>query len=119
MRTLLAGAIAASLVFISFVAAEEGKLNTPPAGFTALFNGKDLTGWKGLVGNPKTRAEMSKEELTKAQEIADQKMRDHWKVEDGIIVFDGKGDNLCTAKDYGDFEFYCDWKIRERGDSGI
>ena len=23
--------------------------NTPPEGFVALFNGKDLTGWKGLV----------------------------------------------------------------------
>src|SRR5205085_11229184 len=26
--------------------------NTPPAGFTALFNGKDLTGWKGLLAPP-------------------------------------------------------------------
>ena len=25
-----------------------------PDGFTSIFNGKDLTGWKGLVGNPKT-----------------------------------------------------------------
>ncbi|HUE74316.1 MAG TPA: DUF1080 domain-containing protein [Pirellulaceae bacterium] len=119
MRRFLAGAIAASLVLVSFATAEEGKLNTPPEGFTALFNGKDLTGWKGLVGNPKTRAAMSKEDLAKAQEVADQKMRDHWKAEDGILVFDGKGDSLCTAKDYGDFELYVDWKIHERGDSGI
>ena len=26
--------------------------NTPPAGFTALFNGRDLTGWKGLLASP-------------------------------------------------------------------
>ena len=46
-------------------------------------------------------------------------MRDHWKAEDGVLVFDGKGDNLCTAKDYGDFEMYVDWKIGQGGDSGI
>lgn len=119
MKRLLAGAVVLSLVMAAFAAAEEGKLNVPPPGFTPLFNGKDLTNWKGLVGNPKTRAAMSQEELAKAQEAADQKMRNHWKVEGGIIVFDGKGDNLCTAKDYGDFEFYCDWKIHEKGDSGI
>ncbi len=112
-------AAAALLLIGSLATAEEGKLNTPPEGFTALFNGKDLTGWKGLVGNPKTRAAMSKEELAKAQEVADQKMRDHWQAENGILVFDGKGDSICTAKDYADFELYCDWKIHEHGDSGI
>ncbi len=119
MRRLFAGVMVWSLVMVPLVSAEEGKLNTPPAGFTALFNGKDLTGWKGLVGNPKTRAAMSKDELAKAQATADQKMRDHWKAENGIIVFDGKGDSLCTARDYGDFELYVDWKIDKDGDSGI
>src|SRR6476620_7359887 len=28
---------------------EKGADNTPPAGFIALFNGKDLTNWKGLL----------------------------------------------------------------------
>lgn len=91
----------------------------PPEGFTALFNGKDLTGWKGLVKDPKQRAALSPEQLAAEQAKADQRMRDHWKAEDGIIVFDGKGDNLCTAKDYGDFELYVDWKIEKDGDSGI
>ena len=36
-----------------------------------------------------------------------------------MIVFDGKGENLCTSKDYGSFEMYVDWKIPARGDSGI
>ena len=100
--------------------AEEGKPNTPPAGFTALFNGKDLTGWKGLVGNPKTRAAMSPEELAKKQEEADKVAREHWKVEDGVLVYSGKGRmSLCTAKDYGNFELFVDWKIKEDGDSGI
>lgn len=90
-----------------------------PAGFTPLFNGKDLTGWKGLVGNPKTRAAMSAEELAAKQKVADESMRAHWSVADETLVFDGKGDSLCTAEDYGDFELYVDWKILEGGDSGL
>ena len=95
------------------------KLKSPPPGFTALFNGKNLDGWKGLVGNPKTRAKMSAEELARAQKEADANMRQHWKVVDGVLVFDGKGKNLCTKKMYGNFELYVDWKIKPRGDSGI
>lgn len=90
-----------------------------PEGFTPLFNGKDLSGWKGLVGNPKTRAAMSTEELAAAQKEADELMRAHWKVVDGVLEFDGQGKSLCTDKDYGDFELYVDWKILEGGDSGI
>ena len=100
------------------------KDNTPPPGFVALFNGKDLSGWKGLpkspLDNPFKRKAAPPEELKKAQAAADERMRQHWKVEDGALVFDGKGDSLCTARDdYGDFEMYVDWKIKERGDSGI
>jgi len=88
-------------------------------GFEALFNGKDLSGWKGLVADPVKRAQMSPEELEKAQTRADEAMRVHWQVIDGILVFDGKGESLCTVKDYGDFELLVDWKIGEGGDSGI
>lgn len=95
------------------------KLNVPPPGFQALFNGKDLTNWKGLVGNPKTRATMTAEELKAKQEEADQSMREHWSVKDGILIYDGKGQSLCTAKDYRNFEMYVDWKILPMGDSGI
>ncbi len=90
-----------------------------PKGFKPIFNGKDLSGWKGLVGNPKTRASMSDEELATAQLEADEVMRAHWKVDNGILVFDGKGKSLCTENNYGDFELYVDWKILEAGDSGI
>ena len=40
-------------------------------------------------------------------------------VVDGILTYDGKGDSLQSAKDYGDFELYVDWKIEEKGDSGL
>jgi hypothetical protein len=125
MRSAATTSAFGSLAMMALVAmcgisvAEEGKLNQPPEGFTAVFNGKDLSGWKGLVADPPKRAKMSPEELAAAQKTADQRMRDHWSVKDGIIVFDGKGDNLCTAKDYGDFEMYVDWKIEKGGDSGI
>ncbi len=99
------------------------RLNQPPKGFKALFNGKDLTGWKGLLkgpyDNPSKRAALSPEERKDLQKAADEDMRAHWNVEDGALVFDGKGRSLCTAKDYGDFEMFVDWKIKENGDSGI
>lgn len=111
----------ALLLFLS-VAARAAD-NTPPEGFSALFNGKDLTGWKGLLAspldNPAKRAEASPEELAAAQKKADELMKEHWKVVDGVLEYDGKGYSLATAKDYGDFELYVDWKIPPKGDSGI
>jgi hypothetical protein len=92
--------------------------NTPPPGFTALFNGKDLTGWQGLVELPK-RKKLSPGELAKAREAADRKYLPHWAVKDGVLTYDGKGQSLQTAKDYGNFELYVDWKIGNKGDSGI
>jgi len=99
--------------------APRGKNNVPPKGFQALFNGKDLTNWKGFVGSPKARAKMSKQQLAAAQKKANERMRKHWQVVDGVLVFDGKGKNLCTAKNYGNFELLVDWKIEPKGDSGI
>jgi HEAT repeat protein len=94
-------------------------MDQPPEGFTALFNGTDLTGWKGLVENPVVRAKMSPEKLAQAQSEADSLMRAHWQVIEGILVFDGGGHSLCTVKDYKDFEMLVDWKIEKEGDSGI
>ncbi|MEX2172726.1 MAG: DUF1080 domain-containing protein [Pirellulaceae bacterium] len=112
--------VALCLFPVSNVRAADKPLNTPPEGFVALFNGKDLTGWKGLVGNPKTRAVMPKEELAQKQAEADKRAHEHWSVQDGILVYSGKGKiSLCTAKDYANFELYTDWKIKEAGDSGI
>jgi hypothetical protein len=120
-RTCLSSCLclAAGLLFGSAALAEEHAPNVPPSGFTALFNGKDLTGWKGLVGSPKTRAAMTTDQLAEAQEKADKQMREHWSVNDGVLTYDGKGASLCTAKDYKDFELYVDWKIGKGGDSGI
>ena len=88
-------------------------------GFVALFDGKSLAGWKGLVADPPRRARMSAGESAKAQAEANRLMRAHWKVVDGTLVFDGKDQSLCTSKDYSDFELFVDWKIEPKGDSGI
>ena len=116
-RMILSGFCA--MLLASWTFAAEGELNRPPEGFVALFNGKDRTGWKGLVGSPVTRAKMTPEQLAAEQAKADDNMRAHWKVVDGVLVFDGKGSHLCTAKDYGDFELFVDWKIEKGGDSGV
>jgi hypothetical protein len=103
--------------------ASEEKDNTPPEGFSALFNGNDLSGWKGLLArpndNPANRAKLPPDQSAEEQAKADKRMNDHWKAEKGEIVFDGKGDSLCTKKDYADFEMLVDWKIPPKGDSGI
>jgi len=89
-------------------------------GFVSIFNGKDLTGWKGLVENPIARGKMTEKQLAEKQKKADEIMRRDWRVEDGLLVFDGPGyDNLCSEKMYEDFEMYVDWKIAPEGDAGI
>jgi hypothetical protein len=127
-KSVVVIAALAMVLGLSSVAAraqEKRPDNTPPEGFVALFNGKDLSGWKGLLDpkkkldNPINRAKLSPEELKVAQAEADENMRKHWRVEDGALVFDGKGRSLATAKDYGDFEMYVDWKILPKGDSGV
>jgi hypothetical protein len=69
--------------------------------------------------NPVKRAALGAEEKIAAQKEADENMRAHWKVENGALVFDGKGRSLCTARDYEDFELWVDWKLPAHGDSGI
>ena len=88
-------------------------------GFKPMFNGKDLSGWQGLVENPVTRAKMKPAELAKKQAEADKKVPVNWSVKDGCIWFNGNGENLCSVKEYGDFEMLVDWKISKKGDSGI
>ena len=96
-------------------------LSEMPAGegFVSLFNGKDLTGWKGLVENPIARSKMSADSLAYKQKKADEIMKSGWSAKNGELVFSGHGDNLCTIKQYGDFEMYVDWKIESKGDAGI
>jgi hypothetical protein len=88
-------------------------------GFISMFNGKDLTGWQGLVENPLVRAKMKPAELARKQIEANKKVPANWSVKDGNIWFNGAGDNLCSIEEYKDFEMLVDWKITKNGDSGI
>ena len=118
-RPLLASLLTAALALPALAADDKAgpNDNKPPEGFTALFNGTDLTNWKGNV--PINQRKGSQEEMEKRQKAADEKTLPHWKVVDGILTYDGKGDSLQTARDYGDFELFIDWKIEMNGDSGI
>ncbi|MBY0525945.1 MAG: DUF1080 domain-containing protein [Gemmataceae bacterium] len=116
-------AFAATLALaVPTIAADEEKAgpkdNMPPDGFKLLFNGKDLEGWQGLIELPQ-RAKLDKDQLVKKQKEVNDRILPHWVVKNGVIHYDGKANNLQTAKDYGNFEMFCDWKIGKKGDSGI
>jgi len=102
------------------VRADDAKLNVPPPGFRALFNGKDLTGWHGMghfspyklqAMSPKERAEKIAKDTAEAKK--------HWHVVDGALVNDGKGPYLTTDEEFGDIELMIDYKTVPRADSGI
>lgn len=95
----------------------------PVEGYVSHFNGRDLTGWKGLVENPIAREKMTALQLAEQQQDADQRMRENWRVEDGCLAYFGNGfDNICTVEQYGDFEMLVDWRLDPTGkepDAGI
>ena len=63
------------------------------AAWSDLFNGKDLTGWKGDT--------------------------EGYVAEDGILVCKKGGRNLVSEKQYGDFVFSFEFKLEESGNNGI
>ncbi len=96
------------------------RAENPPAGFAALFNGKDLTGWRGgSTLDPRKLAAMPDEAREAQIEKWTATMKDHWRVENAELINDGKGDYATTAKDYGDFELLIEYKTVPLADSGI
>jgi hypothetical protein len=94
-RLLLPIAFLTTVVIPNAVLSDDDK---PPNGFTPLFNGKDLTGWKVREkGNPKV-----------------------WGVEKGLLYVNGQGgDWLMTEKEYSDFELRLEFKLPKAGNSGV
>lgn len=91
----------ATLPFLGLLRADE-KADKAKAeeGFIALFNGKDLAGWKVPEGD-----------------------NGHWKVVDGVIDYDARSEakdknkrDLWTDKSYKDFVLKVDWRLKtEKG----
>ena len=92
----------------------------PPAGFTALFNGSDLAGWRGGTTFDH-RALLAMPEEERAAKIAqwNEALGNHWTFENDELVNDGFGSFATTMKDYGDFEFTLEYKTVAKADSGI
>jgi hypothetical protein len=95
MRTLRVCALV--LAVCAAVAGADDKPSPPPEGFTPLFDGKTLDGWKATG-----KAEV-------------------WAADGGMIVCKGGGGGyLLTEKEYGDFEFRCEYRWEKKGgNSGV
>jgi Domain of Unknown Function (DUF1080) len=92
-------------IALACIAVPAGRGADPTAGFTLLFNGKDLAGWKTFLD-------------PKAKDADPNKV---WTVEDGEIHCLGKP--LCyllTEKEYGDYVLRVQWRWpKEPGNSGV
>jgi len=75
-------------------------LNIPPEGFTALFNGKDFTGWN-------TPPDVLKEWSTENGVLKSYGLVDHWRA------------SLVTKRLYRDFILMLDFRMPTISDSGI
>jgi hypothetical protein len=94
LRSLLACATLLAAVSLGAVAADDQK---DDEGFTPLFNGKDLTGWKTFL-DPKKK---------------DVKPEDIWSVKDGVIVCMGKANGyLYTGKSFKNYVIRYDWRYQ-------
>ena len=107
--------------------------NVAPPGYTALFDGKTLSGWYGWsTEDPNDLWKLSPDEQTEYKKksieggLTDKKgnpandnINAHWRVENGELVNDGHGLYMTTNKDYGDFELRLEYKALPDGDSGV
>jgi hypothetical protein len=123
MKTLTwfnrAVALVAVSVF-SFASTQSTQAGTPPEGFTALFNEKNLSGWWGLkTEDPVKWKALSADKLAEKKAASLKDIAQHWSVNGEELVNDGHGLYLSTQKNYGDFEFLVDYKTVPKADSGI
>lgn len=114
-----------ALLVLSAVAAAPADDPKPPAGFTAVFDGKTLAGWHGWAihekgGNgPLDLAKLSPEDRQKKFDGWTADAKKHWTAENGDLVNDGHGAYLATDKEFGDVEFLIEYKTVPKADSGI
>jgi hypothetical protein len=91
-----------------------------PTGFTALFNGTDLSGWRGGdTFDHRKYIDMPADKRAEQDAKWTEDMKKHWSVQNGELVNDGHGKYATTEKDYGDFELLVEYKTVPKADSGI
>lgn len=109
------------LVAVAFAVVDDGlQVVTPPAGFTTLYNGRDLTGWRGgdTYDHRRWLALPDAERAAlEAEWTAD--MRAHWRADGPELVNDGQGKYATTVRDYADFELRLEYRTVPLADSGI
>ena len=94
--------------------------DTPPAGFTPLFNGTDLSGWWGAdTEDPRKYLALDPIAFKQKHDASLDDIRQHWRAENNELINDGKGLYLTTDKNYGDFELLVDYRTVPLADSGI
>lgn len=114
---IIAGAALAATP--SAVQAKES-LNVPPAGFTALFNGRDLSGWWGAsTENPRQWSELSSEAFEQKREKSLADVRANWSVQNGELVNGGEGLYLTSERQFGDAEYLIEYRTVAGADSGV
>lgn len=106
IRRLVVAALATSAVFATLAVGEAADDFKVEEGYTSLFNGKDLTGWR-----------LGKDKLDGLTETSSKK----WHVTDGAIVIDGGGGgNIYTAQEFNkDFHLKLEFRAAPRADSGL
>jgi Domain of Unknown Function (DUF1080) len=107
----------ATLLTISSLIASSLPSAEPPAGFRAIFNGKDLAGWHGLNPHAGAKLEGEKKEANLKQQR--EEFPKHWHIENGELVNVGTGPYATTDEQFGDIELRIEYKTVPRADSGI
>lgn len=107
----------AACCFVAFASTGMADEPKPPAGFRALFNGKDLTGWYGL--NPHAVGTLTGD--AKSANLAQQRtdFPRHWTIDNGELVNDGNGPYATTDEEFGDIDLMIEYKTVPMADSGI
>jgi len=108
-----------ALVYFSRAAGATAE-GAAPAGFVALFNGRDLAGWWGVgTEDPRKYLELPADELDRKRAASRADIQKHWRVEHGELVNDGAGLYLTTDRFYGDFELRLEYRTVAGADSGV
>jgi hypothetical protein len=118
LRLFAAAALAAAGV--AFLSGSATVRNAPPPGFTALFNGRDLTGWWGATTeDPRTWQALAPETFAKKRTASLTDIAAHWRVENGELINDGKGLYLTSDRQFRDYELRLSYRTVAKADSGI